>query len=531
MLAEPGRQPHNRRMRFPNPVSGRCLPVILCFCVVGLLPAHRVPAETFAVMAYNVENLFDLDGVAVFDDYALAEEGGGEDDTSGYGRRKLLTKLRAIVRMLERFNSGKGPEIVLFQELEADFTPESGMESPEAFLRRHNGTPVEAMLGDQWRSEYAGIPAAGWLLKALADAGMRGYAPVTAPAKAVDAGIAHTNAVFSKFPVRSVRRHPTEKARDILEVELSVRGHPFVVFVNHWKSGASNPEREPIRVKNGRDLLSVLEARLEDDPFADILLGGDFNSHYNHSRLYPELTTGINDVLGSQGDEAALLRRDGPELYNLWYELPPEKRFSEVWRGRRGTLMHIMVTRGLYDKHGVRYVDGSFRVVSVRGLNADALGRPMGWHFAGTGGGGVSDHFPLVARFTIGSGRPGDFVRLREASRGGDAPDYEIPLRYEGQTDLLLPDGRFLNDVPGARLGPYVGRLYRIRGEISGVRPMKLRIGGEIWDAYIPSERLYERLVGREGGTLSLVARLGVWKGERQWVVEGIYGKSPSADE
>ena len=512
-------------MPVANSVFRSPLPTLLAFCALGVFCVPRAGADTFTVMAYNVENLFDLDEVAVFDDYAVSADGA--DGADGYGRRKLWTKLRGITRVLERFGDGDGPDVVLFQELEADFTPESGMEGAESFLRRHAGTTAKSMLGEGWRADYAGIPAAGWLLKALADEGMRGYTPVTAPAKPVDAGIAHTNAVFSKFPVRSVRRHPTERARDILEVELSVADHPFTVFVNHWKSGASDPEREPIRVANARDLAGVLEARLRDDPFADILLGGDFNSHYNHSRLFPELTTGINDVLGSQGDEAALLRRDGPPLYNLWYELAPEARFSEVWRGRRGTLMHLMVTRGLYDQHGVRYVDGSFRVVSVRGLNADALGRPLDWQFAGDAGGGVSDHFPLVAEFTTASGRRGDFVRLRNPSRGRDAPTREIPLGYKGETDLSLPDGRFLNEVPKDDFGPYVGRLYRIRAKVANARPLRLEVGGKAWDAYVPSEELYAKLAAGEGSRFSLVVRLGVWKGERQWVVEGICGADP----
>ena len=57
---------------------------------------------------------------------------------------------------------------------------------------------------------------------------------------------------------------------------------------------------------------------------------------------------------------------EGPDLYNLWFELPVEQRYSEVWRGRRGTLMHLLVTRGLYDAAGISYVDGSFNKLCAR---------------------------------------------------------------------------------------------------------------------------------------------------------------------
>ena len=90
---------------------------------------------------------------------------------------------------------------------------------------------------------------------------------------------------------------------------------------------------------------------------------------------------------------------EGPDLYNLWFELPVEQRYSEVWRGRRGTLMHLLVTRGLYDAAGISYVDGSFNKLCVPGLNADAFGRPLKWNFAGETGGGVFRPFSGLCAF------------------------------------------------------------------------------------------------------------------------------------
>lgn len=474
----------------------------------------------FTVLAYNVENLFDLDGTAMYKDYIQDEP----DDQFTYGRPKLLTKLQNIAAVLKTFNAGLGPELILFQELEADFSPQSSVKDLASFLDQHRTISVAQMLTTEWRSEYAGLPAQAWLLKALSDAGLVGYSVIVAPAKGVDAGIAHTNAVFSRFPIQEVRRHELLKARDILEVTLNVAAHPLTVYVNHWKSGASSPSREPIRAQNAKVLRALIDARLSVDPMADIIIGGDLNSHYNHSILYPDLETGINDVLGSQGNELAIRELGGADLYNLWFELPPEQRYSEVWRGRRGSLMHLLVTRGLYDQSGVAYVDGSFRSVILPGLNADLLGRPLRWTFAGETGGGATDHFPVAARFTLGSGRAGDFADLENPSAGDDALVFEMPLGYETGMQLPLEGAAFLSRVADAELGPLVGRLYRVEARVLKVQPMTLEVAGEQWAAYAPDKSVYAQLkqLKMAKSPTTMVVKLGIWKGKRQFVVEGI---------
>lgn len=492
-----------------------CLLPLLALTACARPQANGEPVG-FAVVAYNVENLFDVDGVALFDDY----QQDSETDPFGYGRAKFLTKLETIAAALHTVNDGAGPEVVLFQELEADFTPESTVEDFDAFLAQYAGTTAAAMLTAEWSPDYAGYPASAWLLKALADHGLDGYEVVTAPAKGLDSGVAHTNAVFSKFPIRQVRRHPLHQARDIIEAELDVGGRPLIVYVNHWKSGASNPGREPVRVENAKVLRALVDARLEADPAADIIVAGDLNSHYNHSILYPGIETGINDVLGSDGDESF----GGNDLYNLWFELPPEARYSEVWRGRRGTLMHMLLTPGLYDQNGVNYVDGSFDKLVLPGVNADAIGRPLEWHFTGRTGGGASDHFPVCARFTTAP-----FERTGEPSPGEDAPDFERPLNvrdYPGSLDL--PDGSFLNALGDEELAPYVARLYAVEATVLSIRPLRLKVGDRVWPAYYADPEL----IGEGGlpdhldaGEVRLAVQPNFYRGNSQLVVEDILVK------
>lgn len=435
----------------------------------------------------------------------------------------MLTKLQNHTAVLKTFNDGAGPEVILFQEFEADFTPETTIVGFDNFLAKFAETTVAKMLGEGWLPEYAGVSSQAWLLKAMHDEGLTGYSVVTVPSKGMDSGIAHANAVFSKFPIVSSTTHELVQARDILEVELDVHGHSLWVYVNHWKSGASNPKREPVRVENARVLRALIDARLAEDPFADIIIGGDLNSHYNHSILYPEMETGINDVLGSQGNEMAIRELDGPDLYNLWFEIEPEARYSEVWRGRRGTLMHLLVTRGLYDTHGVRYVDGSFNKILLPDLNVDALGRPLEWSFAGDAGGGVTDHLPVYARYTFADGEAGDYSELKNPSEGDDALDYEMPLDYLTDSSIELKDGAFLVNIADADLGPYIGKLYEVHAQVLEMRPLRLLIEGHEWGAYAPDKDLQAELeVLDESKAHPMVVKLGIWKGSRQFVVEGV---------
>jgi len=463
----------------------------------------RQPAE-FSVVAYNVENLFDVDGVAIFNDYRQDEP----DAPFSYSRRKLLTKLENAAAVLAALERG-GPDVVLIQELEGDFTPQSRVTDFESFLQEHAGKTVFDMIVRDWQPEYAGIPTVAWLLKMLEDTGMSGYQVVVAPTKPFDSGVAHVNAIFTRFPVKQVHFHAIEQARDIIKAELDVGGHSLWVYNNHWKSGASNPESEPIRVQNARVHKALIDARLKADPQADIIIGGDLNSHYNHSILYPDLQTGINDVLGSQYLE-------GEGLYNLWYEVEPEQRYSEVWRGRRGTLMHLLLAPGLYDARGISYIDGSFRIGKVGGLNADAMQRPLSWNFAGQQGGGASDHFPVVARF-----RTAPFKAKAPLNQTENALDYE--MRHDDDPGVIpkaLPEGYFLNadfeDDPGG----IVGRLFSVQAQVIRERPLRLKMQGKEWSAYAPAPHVREQL--KPGIEKEMIVSYGYWKGQPQLVVEAI---------
>lgn len=495
------------------------------FLVAALLATAQ--AREFNVLTYNVENLFDADQVAAFKDY---EETGKPDS---YSSKHLLNKLRGITSVLKTFNKGKGPEVVTFDEIEMDFTPESNVPNLDAFLEKYKGTTVEKMLTTQLTDEIRGLPAEALLLKHLADQGLTGY-HVAIGADQPDLEVlkaakgrskthlkAQKNALFSKFPITSVRSHPTANARDILEVEVSVDGYPFRIFVNHWKSGAGNRETEPDRRENAKTLRARLEEILTEDPSADILLAGDFNSLYNQSQAMPYIKpSGVNDILGSQGDEATTAKATNYSLYNLWYELPPEERKSDQFKGNWGTLMQQMITPGLYDKSGIQYVDNSFHVVTLPGINLRTpLNLPRRWSNVGEGS-GTSDHFPIVSRFrTVETGDKEHRITLKNPGKD-DGRAEPLSVGYE-TLKPTSPGIQALDAAIAKNPSAHEGNFFLVKGRVTVQKPLTLSAAGReflLWSYDFNLRRQMQQLP--EGTNMEFLGELSPHKGQWQLVVQ-----------
>ncbi len=112
----------------------------LALLLAALAAAHPSQAREFTLISYNVENLFDADQVAIYEDYA---ESGKPD---AYSPAKMLVKMQSIGKVLQSFNNGDGPEIACFNELEMDFTPDSKVSDYAGFLEKYKDTTAEKML-------------------------------------------------------------------------------------------------------------------------------------------------------------------------------------------------------------------------------------------------------------------------------------------------------------------------------------------------------------------------------------------------
>jgi hypothetical protein len=278
---------------------------------------------------------------------------------------------------------------------------------------------------------------------------------------------------------------------------------------------------ERVRVKNARTLRARLDEILRDDPHADIILGGDFNSQYNQSVRYAKTMaqTGLNDVLGSQGDEDAV-RKSPRGFYNLWYQLPPAQRGSDTFRGEWGTLVQLIVSRGLLDYRGAQYIEGSMTVLRIPGINVDVAGVPIRWSFDGPGGAGFSDHLPIYARFqTVRDNDAERYIPVHPRIEETVASSENAAGTTDVATRALPPE-----KVPaGAALQSpeFVGKIVHVDGKVGeGTRLTVIFQGAEydVW-SYDASLRKRLRATHRAGEPIRFYGEVGLYKGHWQFVV------------
>jgi hypothetical protein len=293
--------------------------------------------------------------------------------------------------------------------------------------------------------------------------------------------VAHVNATFSQFPIVESRSHQSSGARGTLEVVHQIGEYRLHTFSNHWKSGASDAQEELIRLGNAQVVRDRLTEILKTDPHADVVLGGDFNSQYNQSLRFPEMKkTAINTVLGSQGNELAIREPGGPDLYNLWYELPPNQRRSDAYQGYWGTLMNLMISRGLYDQNGVQYVDNSLRLVAIDNLNAQlGTGLPFRWRTLQGTGTGYSDHLPIEARFrVVDDNDRQSFLQLDKPGLEGNSEEETSGFKanYANIPSSSLTKTKDIGSDAAMQRPELIGQLFLVDAEVVAEQPLRIKL-------------------------------------------------------
>lgn len=242
-------------------------------------------------------------------------------------------------------------------------------------------------------------------------------------------------ALLSKFPVKNTITHLVHlpdllPTRPIFEARIEVRKQPLTLFINHWPS---KHHAESYRLSAAKVLGNQL---LQHPAGTDYLIVGDLNCDYDEFATFgtsghddTDGKTGINDLLGTVvrlpngrrrlRTEQALFKAPFPAHYDLWLELPPQKRMSYFYQGNMQTTDHIIISAALYDSSGIAYVDNSFRVFDMNGMLLEN-GIPRRWKMRYRNkkkyhvGEGFSDHLPVMASFALGgfSGSALDSARV-----------------------------------------------------------------------------------------------------------------------
>lgn len=439
-------------------------------------------STSYSLITYNVENLFDADGVAVYSDYLPTDRQG----MSQYTPADVYTKISHIIEVLKAYENGEGPDIVTLVELESDHTPgDHGFVDPADFLGQYAYTTLQRMLHEEFDEKIAQLPSEWLLLKAMQDGLLGPYELEVGEPNLGSSGKPESvqkNVVYSKYPIlrEKTRVHPTERARPILEVWIDLEGDELGVFVNHWKSGASSEEMEKVRVGNAKVLKGRVDELFEENPMVDLVLAGDFNADYNQKTRYGFAETALQDVMQVQGDEALVVnaaQQRQPHWYNLWYEWPIEERGSDTYRGYWGTLMQLIISNGMYDDKGLSYANQSFKVDDFGFNTYSVSGMPKRWSSYGTGS-GYSDHLPLSMIIT----------KAKEAFEGpfnsNDDPLWKpIAVEYT-QPEVLLDSEAFETGEAYSEMR-YYDQYFKLEGELNTQGNIEI-MGNEI-DVYAPA--------------------------------------------
>ena len=215
--------------------------------------------------------------------------------------------------------------------------------------------------------------------------GQKAYPHLFYPSKKPRVSI--ETALLSRFPIeKSTSIVMKDQPRGIHKVSLKIEQKSLDIYINHWPA---HREKEEERLVYATTLHNVL---LKETAKEFILLG-DFNSPLTVEK--DDWGLAFVNVLKTSSESAS--------LYNLWYELPQEKRYSHTYGKKRSALDHIVIAKTLSDGKGIEYKKGTFApFIAPYMLESDGI--PKRWQISDKGRGkhlgeGFSDHLPLTAIF------------------------------------------------------------------------------------------------------------------------------------
>ena len=256
------------------------------------------PCENCIVMFYNVENLFDT-----VDDPAIEDEEFLPEGKKQWTPVRYEAKLDSLARVISA--AGALPIIAGLSEVENETVINDLVNRP--LLAAGDYKIVHENSRDNRGIDVALI-----------------YRP---------AYFTYLDHQYVYVDISAMTSRPT---RDILHVTgLLPGGDTLHVFVNHWPSRYGGQEQsEPRRMRAASTLRTEVDAILDANAMANILIMGDFND-------YPD-NISITDSLGASGNLQA-----EATLYNLMARMHSEGKGSYSYRGEWGFLDQIIVSKAL----------------------------------------------------------------------------------------------------------------------------------------------------------------------------------------
>lgn len=326
---------------------------ILLLLTVSALTAQKIQ-EQYAVMTYNVENLFDTKDDPLTNDEEFTPN--GDYHWTYYRLRK---KLGQIARVIATSNSWNPPAIVALCEVEND---------------------------DVLRNLVYGSP-----LKNLRYNFIHFDSP---DPRGIDVALLYRKDRFTPINARAIAASDTareRRTRDILYVSGIIASDTLHIFVCHFPSRlGGEAASEPRRIEAAYRLRATVDSVFSTNAQAKIIIMGDFNDYpYNRS---------ISEILKAQAPHPS--PQDG-ELYDLCAPLQHADTIgSHKFQNQWGMLDHIIVSGSLLNSQTLLTTQAeNIRIFSPDWLleGDDVHSRKPKRTFLGQSyHGGYSDHLPVL---------------------------------------------------------------------------------------------------------------------------------------
>ncbi len=309
---------------------------------------------TLRIMFYNAENLFDTENDPLINDEEFLPEG-----TRFWSPNRFRQKLISTYKVIAAAGGWEAPDVIGLSEVENRYVLNALKE----------------------RTPLANIP----------------YKTIhrnSPDRRGIDVALMYRSdrmtVIDSAFFTINFPTDPELKTREILYAKGLVRSDTLHFFVNHWPSRLGGAQAEQNRFLSGKLLRTKIDSLFQINPFAKIIIMGDFNDE-PHDRSLAEGLGALTVEGNSHG-----------ELYNLMTPIKHTSLFGTYkFQGGWSFIDQIIVSGSLLNEN-----NGFFTNYGAAGIVMDDFlfvedevysgKRPFrtfeGYRYAG----GFSDHLPII---------------------------------------------------------------------------------------------------------------------------------------
>ena len=244
--------------------------------------------------------------------------------------------------------------------------------------------------------------------------------------------------------------------RPPLVADLLVRGpwgedYPLTVVVNHWRSKRGDESVNVVhRTLQAEHVASIVQARLDIDPDAHVVVLGDLND-FQTSQPVETLQHGAQPAAGAASEQGRIL------LWHAFDALPPQDRYTYIFNGASQTLDHLLLTPGMmsdFSGMDIAHINADFPIAQPDGAEgAPSLSPVLG----------SSDHDPLV--LTV---RPGGGAWIAGSAQ---IPNTPVELADNAGTVIARTESDALGDFRFFDLRPGAYSLHFVLPEHITLRP------------------------------------------------------------